>query len=419
MIILFAVLILAPFSAFDSTGATGDDDSVTVFISVMNDGAYVEGNDGEKTTMAHVEIEVSYFDLTEYDLAKYTKDDEIGKGKPTVLHAYVIALEKYYMDGKKFTNGDESRAMTAEGLKGSMYMTTFWNHSCNLMYFIDYKYPLQSDPESHDDPSLSTIGATADDYILTDGMVIEIGMFTDTSFYGHGYFTSLVPDVASVTIGKSIDLALRGASTNSMGGETTYIPIGGQHLTFSKTASGINNRTEFSPNVVTAVDGTATVKFDEVGTYYVSAIIDFIDPDTGNRVCNEGINASATSPLAEIIVTGSSGDVTVTFDGNTSGSTVSPTSKTVTVGSVYGTLATATADELTFKEWNTSADGSGETITSDSVVTVGSDHTLYAIWSQSAPSGDTDNTVTYIIIGVVAAAIIIGALYFIWKRGII
>ena len=54
--------------------------------------------------------------------------------------------------------------------------------------------------------------------------------------------------------------------------------------------------------------------------------------------------------------------------------------KVVSIGSTYGELPTPSRYNYVFKSWNTKADGSGETITSDSVVNLDSNQTLYAIW---------------------------------------
>lgn len=57
--------------------------------------------------------------------------------------------------------------------------------------------------------------------------------------------------------------------------------------------------------------------------------------------------------------------------------------KTVTVGSTYGELPIPMKTVSTFIEWNTKADGSGETITNDSIVNLSGDTTIYAIWEGS------------------------------------
>ena len=70
---------------------------------------------------------------------------------------------------------------------------------------------------------------------------------------------------------------------------------------------------------------------------------------------------------------------TVTFDGN-GGDTPSQTSKSVTYGSAYGTLATCTRTGYTFAGWYTSSSG-GTKVEATSTVSTASNHTLYARWT--------------------------------------
>lgn len=69
---------------------------------------------------------------------------------------------------------------------------------------------------------------------------------------------------------------------------------------------------------------------------------------------------------------------TVTFNTN-GGNAVSPTSKTVTKGSTYGTLPTPTRTGYTFDGWYTAASG-GTKITSTTTVSITANQTLYAHW---------------------------------------
>ena len=77
---------------------------------------------------------------------------------------------------------------------------------------------------------------------------------------------------------------------------------------------------------------------------------------------------------------------TVTFNAN-GGNTPSPTSKTVTSGSTYGTLATCTRNDAnnyryTFAGWYTAASG-GTQITSSTTVNLSGAQTLYAHWTST------------------------------------
>lgn len=86
---------------------------------------------------------------------------------------------------------------------------------------------------------------------------------------------------------------------------------------------------------------------------------------------------SATSdPVWGEYFTRTKATYTVTFDPN-GGNTPSPTSKSVTSDSTYGTLATCTRPNYNFLGWYTS---DGTEITSSSVVNLSGDQTLYAQW---------------------------------------
>lgn len=66
---------------------------------------------------------------------------------------------------------------------------------------------------------------------------------------------------------------------------------------------------------------------------------------------------------------------------NTDGGSVTPTSKTVTYGSEYGTLPTPTKKGHAFLGWYTESE-SGEKVTENSIVTATSNHTIYAHWEK-------------------------------------
>lgn len=102
-----------------------------------------------------------------------------------------------------------------------------------------------------------------------------------------------------------------------------------------------------------------------------------------------------------VIKKGSSGDITiyakwtakkitVKFDGNGEGAKVSKSSISVVFGEAYGTnLPTATRDGYEFQGWITE---DGVQITSDSIVIIPENHTLYARWKSAisaiAPTAD-------------------------------
>ncbi len=69
---------------------------------------------------------------------------------------------------------------------------------------------------------------------------------------------------------------------------------------------------------------------------------------------------------------------TVKFNAN--GGKVTPSSKTVVYGEIYGTLPTPTRTEYAFDGWYTAKSG-GEKITKDSIVDITAEQTLYAHWT--------------------------------------
>ena len=83
-------------------------------------------------------------------------------------------------------------------------------------------------------------------------------------------------------------------------------------------------------------------------------------------------------------------ELTVTFNGN--GGAISFSSKTVYYGQPYGDLPTGHMPKMQIEGWYTAADG-GDRITSETIVTVKSDQTLYAHWEES----DSYRTLTTMI----------------------
>ena len=148
---------------YDETNA----DSVTVNVTISNDGIPLMGKDG--TILANLDVTVPYFDLDDYGLGKYYRyGTEFGWGsynndtvieRPTALHAYIYIIERYYMglpasqcgkgtsgilDYKKATdvlymdgglayNSNRTPALQPPGSATSLYMKQFWGHDDNLM----------------------------------------------------------------------------------------------------------------------------------------------------------------------------------------------------------------------------------------------------------------------------------------------
>jgi len=115
---MIMVLTMVPAIAFagennaeDFPSSYGYDESsaesVTVYVTLSNDGVPLLGNDSEKTVMAKLKVEVPYFDLDNYGIGEYYRyKTEKGYGpyindtlvkRPTALHLFIYLAERYYM----------------------------------------------------------------------------------------------------------------------------------------------------------------------------------------------------------------------------------------------------------------------------------------------------------------------------------
>lgn len=216
---------------YDETPAA----SVTVYVTISNDGKPLLSNGGGSVVMANLEVTVPYFDLGLYGLdAYYRYHTENGQGayvdnvivaRPTALHLYIYLLERYYMgldeseccrgtsgvlnysentavryfDGTLAYNSGSLKAADFSGSPTSFFMNNFWGHDLNLKYYRNHMYPLMS-------PGW---GSTADYILLSDGDAIDIGLFTDWGFYLEGEFCCFDRDVYTGEPGDTLAVGLR------------------------------------------------------------------------------------------------------------------------------------------------------------------------------------------------------------------
>ena len=68
--------------------------------------------------------------------------------------------------------------------------------------------------------------------------------------------------------------------------------------------------------------------------------------------------------------------------------------KIITVNSAYGELPVPTRTGYTFASWNVKADGTGTTVTDETIVHATSNYTMYAIWTKNS-EGEPTTDVTY------------------------
>lgn len=238
---------------YDETPAS----AVTVYVTINNNGIPIRGNDRDHTILSHLKVTVPYFDLKEYGLADYARyGTENGQGgyvgdtvieRPTLLHLYLYLLERYYMglaesaccqgtsgvlDYGETTavydmNGDlayesQHNALSLSGSATSMYMTQFWGHDENLMYYRNHVYPLMS----------AGWGSTADYILLSDEDTIDVGMFSDWSFWEDGAFACFDQDTYVGQAGESVTAQSLKYDTKSVadGGTESFEAVSGLNV---------------------------------------------------------------------------------------------------------------------------------------------------------------------------------------------
>lgn len=286
--------------------ANSDKSQVTVYLTITDEGRFVTGKDDDETLICRLPVTVDYFDLKDYGLeafyryeaepaeegGEYINKDSVLK-QPTLLHLYIKAIEQYYLGGKKLEVGGD--ALTISGGPTSMYMTKFWGHDENLMYFVNHKYPLMR----------AGWGATADYILLEDGMEIDIAMFDDWSFYNHGAFAQFTPSSKQVAAGEVFTLQMRGTSTSPsvQGVEEESIPMPGEDVVYCKAENATGkNHNEFweTWDTSTDEDGKVSMSFSKPGKYFISSTPyyeTFKDDNNLNAEC-------VASPIAVVEVSG-------------------------------------------------------------------------------------------------------------------
>lgn len=306
--LLMCLTIITPNMFYEANAS--EKDTITVYFTLSNDGKFVTGNDQNETVLCHVPVEISYYDLADYGLEDYYRYEanpfEQGGGyngdtvieTPTVLHLYIKMLEKYYLGGKKLEVGTD--ALTVDGSATHLYMTNFWGHDENLMYFVDHKYPLQS----------AGWGSTCDYILLEDGMEIDVAMYTDWNFYHTGAFaeySSKTPKTNGqyrIKTGEDITLFMGGTATSSsVEGDTSFVgePMAKEDVCICKKQNAHADNSNDKWSVIdkkTDDNGNVTLRFDEPGTYYVSST-----PLYRSYVMDSG-NPCVAPPIAEILVEG-------------------------------------------------------------------------------------------------------------------
>ena len=297
-------------------GETEEKGTVTVYFTLSEDGKFVTGNDDNETVLCHIPVTISYFDLAEYGMEDYYRyeADSFEEGgrynsdkiveRPTLLHLFIKMLEKYYLrKGEKFVVNDRLQdAMSISGSATSLYMTRFWGHDENLMYYVNHEYPLQA----------AGWGSTSDYILLEDGMEIDVAMFSDWDFYHTGAFSFFTSESTKCTnsgifdihTNENITLTMRGTATNAANdGNSSFVgeAMPGEKVVYCnalQAVSDYNNDNWKELSQETDDNGQITLTFDKPGTYYVSSTSTY-----ENYKLSSG-NACVAPPIAVINVSG-------------------------------------------------------------------------------------------------------------------
>lgn len=300
-------------------------DSVTVYVTVSSDGIPLRGNDAEQTVLCHFPVTVPYFSLEEYDMMDYNRyhtengqgsyaDDEVVE-RPTALHLFIYLLERYYLgvpekdcctgkynplteDGNQGVLNmcgdacydDSMSPLNLTGSATSVYMSQFWGHDENLMYFRNHVYPLMS-------PGW---GSTADYILLSDWDTIDVAMFTDWNFYTHGAFACFGRGTSPVNTfvadaGEPLEFSVLKFSTQSVsdGGNECFENMEGLNILVLD-----ENRDVTEIPVTVSPNGTLSCTFPKGGVYYLYGE----DPNAGIRTEPDGEWASIAPATAIVNV---------------------------------------------------------------------------------------------------------------------
>lgn len=235
-----------------------DKNSVTVFVTISNDGMPLKGSDG--AILAHIPVTVPYTSLNNYGLSTYYRYGTYGLNgpytestviaRPTALHLFLNLLENHYVTGNNYnllnysnsttvrymdgttayTSSSPNKALDVSGYPTSLFFESFWGHDCNIMYFRNHVYPLMG-------PGW---GATADYILLSDGDEIDIALYSNWEFFGDGAFLRFDEYEQSASRGDELTFSVQqyGTYVVAMGGTGYFEDTEDELLVYIYSSNG-------------------------------------------------------------------------------------------------------------------------------------------------------------------------------------
>ncbi len=288
--ILIAALLLAAImptgtAAIQLQGDTNRNGTVDIIFTVTKGPeGFFETETGDYLYME--ELHVPYFDLALYGLERYYYNPECYTGSSgqqpgtaltaagvvTTMHMFIYATEVFQFGedpddaGKGLHADDLSTWVSWSQGAGSSFMS-FWDHSTNLNYFLDYEYPLGREGW----------GSTSDQQALHDGSHVSLHRITGNamgSVYGLMETEDGTRDFGEVTEGESITLTLkRTVASMASGSSTSYraLPDTDVYILNEDDFAG-QKVTKWTSLGYTDENGQITVPGTlEPGRYYISA----------------------------------------------------------------------------------------------------------------------------------------------------
>ncbi|MBQ7960621.1 MAG: S-layer homology domain-containing protein [Clostridia bacterium] len=271
-ILSFVLSIVLVFGLVDAVWATdAENELITVYLSVSENGEFVSSSISEEK-MVDIPIEISYFDLADYGLEEYYRyeADSFENGgayindtvveKPTLMHLFIKAVEEYCL-GETYDSEKHNETLDFTGTATSAYASRFWNHDSNFTYLVDGKMP----------EIKAGWGASCDYILLEDGMHIEIGMFSSWNWATSGSVASFEDKELKAFSGGTVDFSVSGNPLFYGGSEPIDLDAEDVFIVKSSNIDWVNDET--AEYIFEADEnGIFSVRFDETGEYYVSAV---------------------------------------------------------------------------------------------------------------------------------------------------